>query len=185
VRVDLSATVRETANRKERSVPIRSRLALLLAFAAAPLGLSTAAGAANLTGTWEGSYSCQGFDGENYKTGNKDSVLLISQEGQIFAANIDNDTFVYNGLVIDDDADPAGKGNLVMNQCGTDAIPGEGPEGEIVRMAIKVNADKGTGTLKGVSIVEFFDKTGPGVVTCKLKYKRVSTTVAKFNGCPA
>ena len=51
-------------------------------------------------------------------------------------------------------------------------------------MAIKVNPDKGTGALKGVSIVEFIDETTPTVVTCKLKYKRVSTTVAKFAGCP-
>ena len=166
-------------------MPIRSRLAILLAFAAAPLVLAAAAGAANLTGTWEGSYSCQGFDGENYKTGDKESVLLITQEGQVVSANIDTDLFIYNGLVIDDDLDPAGKGNLVMNQCGTDAIPAEGPEGEIVRMSIKVNADKGTGALKGVSIVEFLDKNGPGVVTCKLKYKRVSTKVVKFNGCAA
>ena len=50
---------------------------------------------------------------------------------------------------------------------------------------IKVNPDKGTGALKGVSIVEFVDNAVPTVVTCKLKFKRVSTTVAKFTGCQA
>lgn len=165
-------------------MPIRSRLALVLAFSAS-FGLASAAGAATLTGTWEGSYNCQGFDGVNYKTGNKDSVLLIAQEGATFSASIDAGTFVYNGIVIDDDADPQGKGNLVMNQCGTDSFPAEGAEGEIVRMSIKVNADKGTGALKGVSVVEFLDKGNPTVVTCKLKYKRVSTAPVKFTGCPA
>jgi hypothetical protein len=164
-------------------VPIRSRLALLVVVAASSFGLAAAAGAADITGTWEGSYNCQGFDGVNYKTGNKTSTLLISQEGTTFSASIDAGLFVYNGVVIDDDADPQAKGNLVMNQCGTDPFPAAGAEGEIVRMAIKVNPDKGTGALKGVSIVEFIDEATPTVVTCKLKYKRVSTTVAKFAGC--
>jgi hypothetical protein len=163
-------------------VPIRSRLALALAFSAS-FGLAAAAGAADITGTWEGSYSCQGFDGVNYKTGNKTSTLLIAQEGNTFSASIDAGLFVYNGVVIDDDAAPLTKGNLVMNQCGTDSFPAAGAEGEIVRMAIKVNAEKGTGALKGVSIVEFIDETVPTVVTCKLKYKRVSTTTTKFLGC--
>ena len=166
-------------------MPIRSRLAIALVFAAAPLGLGSPADAADLTGTWEGSYTCQGFDGVNFKTGNKDSVLLISQEGSNFSADLDAGDFVYNGVVIDDDSDPQGKGNLIMNQCGTDPFPLEGAEAEMMRMTIKVNPDKGTGALKGVSIVEFVDNAVPTVVTCKLKFKRVSTTVAKFTGCPA
>ena len=166
-------------------MPIRSRLAIALAVAAAPLGLAAPASAVDLTGTWEGSYTCQGFDGVNFKTGNKNSVLLIFQDGITFSADLDAGDFVYNGVAIDDDADPQGKGNLIMNQCGTDAIPLQGAESEMMRLAIKVNPDKGTGALKGVSIVEFVDNGVGTVVTCKLKFKRVSTTVAKFAGCPA
>jgi hypothetical protein len=164
-------------------VPIRSRLAILLTFAAAPLGLASAASAIDLTGTWQGSYTCQGFDGVNFKAGNKASVLLINQTDTHFSADLDGGDYIYNGVAIDDDADPQGKGNLVMNQCGTDPFPTEGAEGEIVRMAAKVNPDKGTGSLKGVSIVEFLDEARPTVVTCKFKYKRVSTAPVKFNGC--
>jgi hypothetical protein len=176
----LSATVIET---RRVPVPIPSRLAPALAFLAS-FGLASAAGAIDLTGTWEGSYTCQGFDGINFKTGNKTSVLLISQEGTQFSADLDGGDYIYNGVAIDDEKDPQGKGNLVMNQCGTDSFPTEGPEGEIVRMSAKVNTEKGTGALKGVGIVEFTDETRPTVVTCKFKFKRVNTTPADFTGCP-
>jgi hypothetical protein len=159
-----------------------TRLAFALSAVLASASLASSARAVDLTGTWEGSYTCQGFDGASFKAGNKTSTLLIFQEGTTFSANLDGDDYLYNGAVINDTGKPDALGEMVMNQCGNDPLPLLGAEGEIVRMKVKVDAAKGTGSLKGISIIE---TPIPDVVTCKYKYKRISTTVVKFLTCPA
>jgi sucrose-6-phosphate hydrolase SacC (GH32 family) len=158
-----------------------TRLAFALS-ALASASLASSAGAVDLTGTWEGSYTCQGFDGASFKAGNKTSTLLIFQNGTTFVANLDQGKDVYTGAVINDSSKPEALGEMVMNQCGTDPVPLAGAEGEIVRMKVKVDAAKGTGSLKGISILE---TPLPDVVTCKFKFKRINTTPGKFVTCVA
>jgi len=156
-------------------VNFAARLAIALALVAAP------AGAIDLTGTWEGTFSCKSFDGtaapQNFK--NKDSVMLIAQTDATFIAQLD-EVDHYNGAVIDDASDTTARGEAVMNHCGTDALPLLDSPGEIVRLKAKVDPEKGTGTLSGDSIFEM-----PGLVmSCKFKFKRTNLTPNKFGGCP-
>ena len=136
--------------------------------------------AVDLTGVWEGTVTCQVFNGTYGKSKSADSVLLIAQAGGTFSANLDSE-LTFNGAVIDSTAKPTEQGEAVMNACSTDATPLGGGDDEIARLKVKVNVDKGTGTLSGESI---FAIAG-SVFTCKYKHKRTSTTVPKFLACPA
>ena len=159
-----------------------TRLAFALCALLASASLASSSLAVDLDGTWEGSYKCQGFDGASFPAGNRTSTLLIAQEGTTFSASLDGGEYIYNGAVINDLGKPDELGEMVMNQCGNDPIPLAGAEGEIIRLKVKVNAEKGSGSLKGIGIVE---TSIPDVVTCKYKFKRVNTTPAKFLTCPA
>lgn len=138
----------------------------------------------DLTGTWAGKWSCTGFDGAKFTSGNKESTLLVAQVGNVFSADIDGGEFRYNGGAIPDAAKPLEKGEAVMNSCGTDPIPLTGEETEIARLKVKVSIKPGQvkGSLKGVSIFE--DNLG-GVGTCKYSYKRITTTNPGSIGCPS
>ena len=149
-----------------------ARLAIALVLLAAP------AGAVDLSGTWNGSYTCTGSNGEVVKVKQKESVLLIAQTDATFSASIDGTA--YNGAVLNLDADATKKGDAVMNSCTLDAVPMNGASGEIVHFKVKVDPDKGSGTVSGESIFESVSQQ----LVCKLKYKRTNTTPTKFTGCP-
>jgi hypothetical protein len=150
--------------------------------AVAALAFTASAHAIDLTGTWNGSYSCTSFDGEATKTKAPDSVLLIFQTGGTLSAIIDAGAGgTYRGATIDATAKPTEQGEAVFNFCTTDALPLADSASELVRLKAKVNVEKGTGTLSGVS---YFEQPG-NMLTCKLKYKRVSTAPPKFAGCDA
>jgi hypothetical protein len=152
----------------------------IAAFAAVlfPVGAS----AVNLTGTWVGSYTCTGYNGSTFKVRNPDSTLLILHEKASLSASLDGGEYLYNGAVIDDDFDPTARGELVINQCTTNSLPLEGGDGEIIRFSAKVNTVKGTGTLKGLGILESI-VPNPGLITCKYKYKLLDQTPVKFPQC--
>lgn len=153
----------------------------LLAVAVA-LACATSAHAVDLTGTWNGSYSCVNFDGTTTKNKTKDSVLLIVQTGGTLSAIIDDGAGgTYRGATIDATAKPGEQGEAVFNFCSTDSFPLADSASELVRLKAKVNPEKGTGTLSGVS---YFEQPG-NMLTCKLKYKRVSSAPTKFGGCDA
>jgi putative lipoic acid-binding regulatory protein len=155
---------------------------LFLAIAVAALSVATSARAIDLTGTWNGSYSCTGFDGEPTKNKVKDSVLLVVQTGATLSAIIDNGSGgTYRGATIDATAKPTEQGETVWNACSTDPLPLADSASELVRLKVKVDPDKGAGTLSGVS---YFEQPG-NLLTCKLKYKRASTAPPKFAGCDA
>jgi hypothetical protein len=150
--------------------------------AVAALAFTTSAHAVDLTGTWNGSYSCTNFDGTATKTKTKDSVLLIVQTGPTLSAIIDAGAGgTYRGATIDATAKPTEQGEAVFNFCTTDALPLADSASELVRLKAKVDPEKGTGTLSGVS---YFEQP-TNLLTCKLKYKRVSTAPPKFAGCDA
>lgn len=142
---------------------------------AAALALASGASAFDLTGTWAGRWSCQGYDGSKFRSSSKDSVLRVTQTGSSLAVDLDDGLYRYNGGAIFDDKSPTTKGEIALVQCGTDNVPFDGPEGEIVRAKVKADAAKGTGSLKGVSLVEFSDIEITDVLTCKYSYKRIST----------
>jgi hypothetical protein len=151
----------------------------LLALALAAAATASPAGAVDVTGTWEGSVTCSVFDGAYAKTKTSPSTLLIVQEGNLFIARLD-DALTYNGGVIDSGDKPLLQGEGAMNLCSTDVVPLGGGDDEIVRMKLKVNPEKGTGTLSGESI---FGAAGEAR-TCKYKYKRTSATAPDVAPCP-
>lgn len=149
---------------------------LLIAFGA----LAPAALAFDLTGTWEGKWTCQGFDGESFKSSNKESTLLITQTGNTIAASLDNGVFVYNGGAISDVQNPEKRGEAAFAACPNDNLPLATGESEIIRLKVKVRPETGTGALTGLSIVE---SEFPDVLTCKYKFKRTSTTDPNLLAC--
>jgi hypothetical protein len=152
----------------------------LLGIALASLVAAAPAGAIDLTGTWEGSFTCKrfGIDGESSTEKTKDGVLMILQAGGTFDARIEG--IEYRGATIDAADDGARRGEAVLVACDADAIPLDGGVNEIVRLKAKVDAEKGTGTLTGVSVHEHGMS---GFITCKLKFKRTATTASKFPVC--
>ena len=159
---------------------IRFRLAFgvaaLLASALAP-----AATAFDLTGTWEGRWSCQGFDGAKFRSSNGVSTLLVTQVGNALNVNMDAGDYLYTGGAIPDAASPDTKGEIALAQCGTDNIPLAGPDSEILRARVKTNPESGAGVIKALSILE---SSIPDVLTCKYSYKRVDTADPAVGGCP-
>jgi hypothetical protein len=148
----------------------------VLAFAALP----AASGAFDLTGTWVGRWSCQGFEGVPFKSSRKPSILLISQTDDTLAASIDG-AFAYNGGAIPDLRDPDTQGEVALAQCATDSVPHQGGESELLRAKVKVDPQKGSGSFKGLSVVE---SDFPDVLTCKYSYTRVDTEDPGLSACP-
>ena len=139
----------------------------------------------DLTGTWEGRWSCKTFHGAKGTEENKQSEFQIVQNGTTFAADLDGGGFLYNGAVIPDDKNTAnkpGKGEAVLIQCGTDNLPFAGAEAEMLRVSVKTKPNSVAATLKGTSIFE----DPPGVVgTCQFSYKRTTTSTTRMVGpCP-
>lgn len=161
------------------------RTSRLLAAAACSLLVSVAipstGSAFDLTGTWTGSWSCQDFDGSKFKEGNGNSTLLITQNGNEIAANLDGGDFLYNGGAIPDAQKPDEKGEVVLIQCGTDNLPFAGPEAEIVRAKVKTKLAGGQGSLKGVS---FFENDLVLLGTCKYNFKRQDVADPNVSRCP-
>jgi hypothetical protein len=155
---------------------VSSLLCILTAAVVAP-----AASAFDLTGTWEGRWSCQGFDGAKFRSGNSESVVLISQTGNTLAVSMDAGAYLYNGGAIFDTASPETKGEVVLNQCGTNNLPLAGADGELLRAKVKADAEKGSGSLKGLSI---YESSVPDILTCKYSYRRTSTANPAVPACP-
>jgi hypothetical protein len=154
-----------------------SLFSTLVAAAVAPGALAQF----SLTGSWEGRWSCQGFDGAKFRSSNGQSTVLITQTDNTLAVNMDEGDYLYNGAAIPDGSSPTTKGEIVLSQCGTDNLPLAGPDAEVLRAKVKADAEKGTGSIDGLSILE---SAIPDVLTCKYSYKRVSTTDPAVAACP-
>jgi hypothetical protein len=155
-------------------------LALPLFSLLAAAAVAPGASAFDLTGSWEGRWSCKGFDGAKFDASNPESTLQITQTGPVLAVREDGG-IPYNGGAIFDTKSPTTKGEIALVKCETDNVPLGGPEGVIIRAKVKADAEKGTGSFKGLSIVE---SGAPEVLTCKYVYKRTSTANPAVAACP-
>jgi len=150
---------------------------VLLAWMVSPLY------AFDATGTWTGAFSCRFFDGAKSTFKMKPSTLLIAQTGSAVKASMTGtQLWFYDGSALNDDKKPNEKGEILLIQCGTDDIAGVG-FAEMMRVAVKTNPDKGTGSFSGVSIPEGDFGGGNELVTCKYKFKRTSTAPPRC--CPS
>jgi hypothetical protein len=160
------------------------RISSLLTAALVPLVLcagASPAGAFDLTGTWQGRWTCKGFDGEPFAIVNLDSSMVVTQVGGVVTVDIDVGSLVYNGEAIDDALKPAEKGEVVLLQCGTDDVPLTTTEGEIVRATARTRIGRTKAMFRAVSIFE--DHLG-GVGTCRYSYKRLDTLDLGVPACP-
>jgi len=151
---------------------------LVIALAWAP---ATASLAFDLTGTWEGKWSCKIFSfGEKSKESEKDSVMQITQTGDTIFVHLDA-VDRYSGVAIADAAKPD-KGMAGIAACSTDndLVEFAGWD-EIVQWKVKTKPDKGKGSIKGSSV---WSDPGQHIATCKYKYKRVDTADPAVPGCP-
>jgi hypothetical protein len=161
------------------------RIQIYTVAATAALCLSAAsvpAHAFDLTGHWTGKWSCKGFDGTKFTSGNKESTLAITQSGGTFAAAIDasTDNFTYNGVAITDIKD-ANKGEVVLLGCHlANTLPAGQDDGELVRASVKTKLDTFKASFKGTSL---FTDAFPEVGTCKYSYKRIDTTDPAVGPC--
>jgi hypothetical protein len=156
-------------------VPIPPRLTSALACLLAPIWVATGAGALDLNGTWEGKWTCDGFNGSKVKPSLTGSVLLVN------GFNVDRDGgTLYQEVIIPDVNDPDRKGEALMVLCTTEPNPTNSLPGEMIRFKAKVDPVKGTGTLRGTST---YDDGMSTVFTCKYTYKRVDPTPPGVSLC--
>jgi hypothetical protein len=133
----------------------------------------------DLTGTWIGKWSCKGFDGSKFTSGNKTSTFRVTQVGNVINADLDNGEYRYNGAALTNTAKPD-LGEAVFISCGTDNVPQVGGEAEILRAAVKTKAGTFKASFKGLSI---FESDFKDVGTCKYTFKRRDTINPNVDGC--
>jgi hypothetical protein len=144
---------------------------------------SSAAHAFDATGTWEGQWSCKEFDGVKFTSKQKPSTLRITQNGSEVFTDIDDGSYLHDGHAINDGKKPEEKGEMVLVDCVSDDNGADG-FAEQMRAAVKVNATKGSGSFKGVSVYQDVSLSGGSFGTCKYKYKRIDTANPNVAGCP-
>lgn len=160
-------------------------LAFLGTFAVAGAGVgvrSAAAQAPDLTGTWTGEATCNGFDGTKFKVTCCPTLEISHASPTELHVRLPQDddtvleTFLYFGRIVPDADKPAEKGEVVLVGCDTtNTLPEDSQMG---RGSVKIGNKS---TLKGQS---FFFETVTGIQTCKWSYKRTDTADPGVPACP-
>ena len=134
------------------------------------------------TGTWSGSYSCKGFDGGPFTVKPRRTTLLITHAGASLNASLDNGGFHYHGASIDDAKD-AQKGDAMLAECETDAVPATG-FAEMILGVVKTKTGKSAASFKGTSVYQQVSGSGTEGGSCIYTFKRTSTTDPGVGPCP-
>lgn len=137
--------------------------------------------ALDLTGTWDGKWSCTGFDGTKFSTRGETSILKITDLGGNAARASIDDFYFYNVGIIPDAKKPDESGGAALVECGTDDAPLAGSEAEIMRAKVKLKLGTDKGAFTGASIFE--DELG-SVGTCTYSYKRRDPIDPVVPACP-
>ena len=162
---------------------MRVRVPLITFLVVAVLETAASAGAAaqvfDMTGHWVGKFTCKGVD-ETGKFSEKDdpSTLDITQTGSLIAVSLDSGDFTYNGSLIPDVKKPGVQGAAVLIGCNTNTTFVAGDHSsEIMNAKVKTKANSDKASFSALSIFEINDaQFGESVETCKLSYKRVSSS---------
>jgi hypothetical protein len=160
---------------KTRSLSSLGAALVLLAFAVeARAGASIAS---NLTGTYQGSFTCKQthLDGERDSFKQVNSVLLIAQvstysNGAFLDVTIDGVPYSARSIDVGGAGSGKGVGAFVFCGGGDEAFTGDT---EVEKFTFKVNATKGTGTIKKNGLFNYSATLG----SCKGSWKRTSTSV--------
>ena len=132
-------------------------------FAAAP------AVAFDLTGHWEGSWTCSGFDaGHKTKDSNREATIAITDFGNgVLAVRLDNDPWL--GIAVYD-ANDTDRGEIALMHCGSDANLESGGYTEMARFRVSTSGERGS--LSGISL---YSASSLHVATCQYRLTRVDT----------
>lgn len=130
------------------------------------------AAAFDLTGHWEGSWSCSVFvNGEKGKDGERESTLEVTSLGDGTFRGLMDGNYDVRGIEIADIAKGDSKGEIGWAACGGDDDLTTGSATELGRFKVSTSGERGS--LSGTSVWSSF----PGhIATCKYKYTRVDTT---------
>jgi len=146
---------------------MRIRTAAILAFS---LAAGLPAAAFDLTGHWEGSYSCSEFDrGIKYKFSNKESTLTVTSLGNGTLRTIVDGFIDFRGIEIPD-ATESEKGEIGLVYCGSDDDLATGAQTEFGRF--KVSTSGSRGSISGSTVWSY---NYEHIATCKYRYTRVDT----------
>jgi len=162
-------------------VPLLTILAVVVAVSAAS---PARAQVFNMTGHWQGKFSCKGVDQTGKFTETDDpSTLDITQTGNLIAVSLDSGDFHYNGALIPDVKKPDVQGEVVLIGCNTNTTFVAGDHSsEIIRAKVKTKGEKAS--FSGTSLFEVNDaQFGESIETCKLSYKRTSTANPAVAAC--
>jgi len=137
----------------------------------------------NLTGTWEGKYTCKVLlNGVQTKTTTMDvlgtpiSILKLTHTDT--ALNADSDArFHYAGFAAAQAKDST-KGAVTFVECST--TPGSNAYNEM--LSVTVNTKPAHATLKGIDVYNSGGSEVGGI--CKYNYKRVDTADPGIGPCP-
>ena len=134
--------------------------------------------ALNLTGTWVGGFQCSAFDGAPSSFPETQETLRITQVGD--AVNVQwVGVSTLTGVAIADAKSPDGKGEVALADCAT------GPNlltsyAELVRLEARVDREKGTGKLVGVSIS---GPSGAVIEGCRWRFELSDLPDPMVGGC--
>lgn len=145
----------------------------LPAFAGPPL---------NLTGVWEGTYSCKVQDAEGKRTFKVPATLLVNQlgpSGPLEVNFLSKGSGGFSGTIVPSLAKP-NEGVGVLIACGTSDSTTLGEYGEFDTFSYKVGAD-GSGTIK---VSGAYTQKSEEVGVCKVTWTRTATKAPITVACP-
>jgi hypothetical protein len=133
--------------------------------------------ASNLTGTYQGSFTCKQthLNGERDSFKMVNSVLQIAQvstymNGAFLDVTIDGVPYSARSIDVGGAGSGKGVGAFVFCGGGDEAYTGDT---EVEKFTFKLNATKGTGTIKKTGLFNYSETLG----SCKGSWKRTSTAV--------
>jgi hypothetical protein len=145
------------------------------------------AAALDLTGTWEGKFTCSAWDeGALFRFPQPGQILRISQTGSEVRVewgdpNVLTPVLIpISGVAIPDAKSPDTKGEVALADCETSADLVT-HYGELARYTVRVNREKGKGSLKGLTI---YARPTSEVGSCKASFKLVDPADPGVGGCP-
>jgi hypothetical protein len=145
------------------------------------------AAALDVTGTWEGKFTCaESAEGELFRFPEPGQIFRISQTGNDVRVEwgdpnvAEPELIPISGVAIPDAKSPDTKGELALADCETSADL-VANYGELARYTVRVNREKAKGSLKGLTI---FARPGAFVGSCKASFKLVDPADPGVSGCP-
>ena len=145
---------------------------------AATLAASPALALEDLTGSWLGTATCDVVSAALHDKTKIDVTVVIDDDptGNAF---LTLDAVTYHVVVIEDPDSPA-KGRVGGQECNANPDLGV----DVLALSVKAKDGSDKGTMSGELVVTRTGKA-PRVSVCKVKLKRVSTTIeTPIIGCP-